>query len=615
MADSRYIIQRLATGEFLEYELPLVTTGPRFDRSGAGALTGTISPEWGRLIASDDKPLLDEWSTAIYSEVDGEIEWGGIVIHSRQAGSTWTVEAAGFRTVLQGLIYDDVHAFPMGVDPLTVVRFLWDYAQQHPRNQHLGVTVTGDTDSGVELGDEALAEFRQVFVGGAWVSKSSVSAGDIDPHRSAPLYRKISKTATSMRLRSLAGMDSITLPFNVTVGTEVIEVHGITGTTLTGLVRGVGNTTPTSHYAGTAVVYQGTPERIVSAVPEKPYTLSVFESDDCGAKLDKLAAFTPFDYVEHHRWSGDQIVHEFEVRSPRIGSQRDDLVFVQGDNIIEVVEVDRDGDDYANEVIGLGAGSGEDAVRASVDSIDISAGDDGRLRRTRLSPDKAERSAAALEKRIRRELATRLGIEEVIETITVIDHPNAPIGSWSVGDDIFIQATLPWLGDVAMYCRVESWQRLEGGKASIRLSSYSSSAHAQLARELLEISQRIAPLERSTQAVNYSDDYSATATKPKYNYNVPDISDDFSTAGFDPIAASDMALDRIDALEAGLGSGLGGGGGSGNFVYANADGTWPPRPSDTPPPAFGVMWIGPNQPEIVPSGTGGALTGDLWVSS
>lgn len=626
MAEWRYIVQRLATKEFLEYDLPFQPQGLTRDRSGSGSLKGTISPEIA-LRAPDGKPLLDEWSTALYVERDGSIEWGGIVVHSKPSSdkATWTIEASGFSSVLYGLVYNTVHEFPMNVDPLTVVRHLWDYAQSHPRNAHLDMVVTGDTDSGEELGDPPLPAYREVYVDGRWQNKDSVPSGDIDARTSAPLYSKITKTSTSMKLKRLERFDELSLPFKVNVGTEVIEVHSRNGTTLGGLVRAVDDSTLSGHYAGTAVTYKGTPERIVLAVPAKPYTLSVFESHDCGRKLDELAATTPFDWVEKHRWSGDDIVHEFEVRAPRVGSVRDDLVFVQGDNIIKVVEVDRDGDEYANEIIGLGKGQGEDAIRSVVDSDDIDAPSDGRLWRTRLSPDKGETSTASLNKRIKRELATRLGIEQIIESITVVEHPNAPIGSWEVGDDIFIQATVPWLGDIAMYCRVESWTLDSDTQATIRLTSFSSSAHARLARELLEISNRVAPLERSTQAVSGSEtfDFSSPGSSlkplPKYSYKAPSLSD-FDPAEVDPLAAmeaSDLALDRLDALDSLIaGGGLGGGGGGGNFavVEAGEDGTYPPRPSSAAPPAFRVLWIGPD-PGRAEDGTGLALKGDLWAAA
>lgn len=629
MADWRYIVQRLATKEILEYELPLQRDGLRFDRSGAGSLKGKIAPEYGTLKASDGKPLLDEWSTAIYAEKDGMIEWGGIVIHSKHPGNggAWEIEAAGFSTILHGLIYNTVHEFSMGVDPLTVVRHLWSYAQSHPRNQQLDMVVTGDTDSGVELGDEALPAYNEVFLDNAWKRKSDVPSSQIDPRCSAPLYSKITSDAQSLRLKRLDRFDEIALPFDVTVGTETIRVHGRDGLRLTGLERGMGDSTISGHYAGTAVTYRGTPERIVLAVPQKPYTLSVYESHDCGRVLDELAATTPFDYVERHRWAGDEIIHEFELTAPRTGQQRDDLVFIQGDNITKVVEVDRDGDEYANEVLGLGKGQGEDALRADIDSEDLEVPDDGRLWRTRLSPDKAETSAKALKSRLTRELKARLGIDNLVESITVVDHPNAPIGSWEVGDDIFIQATLPWLGDIGIWCRIESWQLESDTTATLTLTPRSSSPKARLARELLEISQRITPLERTTQMVTYSNEGapsnlpgSSLKPSPKYKYNPPNTPD-FDPSEIDPLAAmeaSDLALDRLDALDSlissgGLGSG-GGGGGNFTVVEAGEDGTYPARPSSAAPPAFRVLWIGPD-PGRAEDGTGVALTGDLWAAA
>jgi hypothetical protein len=56
-----------------------------------------------------------------------------------------------------------------------------------------------------------------------------------------------------------------------------------------------------------------------------------------------------------------------------------------------------------------------------------------------------------------------------IPNITVRDHPHARIGSWQLGDDILVQATLPWLGDVSIWHRVVGWELLTDSTAQLTL--------------------------------------------------------------------------------------------------------------------------------------------------
>jgi len=147
---------------------------------------------------------------------------------------------------------------------------------------------------------------------------------------------------------------------------------------------------------------------------------------------------------------GSTILHQIKIGYPRLGRRRDDLAFIQGDNIADVVSPTLDGEDFSNEVVGLGAGEGVGALRRTT------AIRDGRLRRPTVYTAKDVSSVARMDSIIRAELQRRQKTLDISQ-ITVRDHPNAPIGSWNLGDDVLIQATIPWLGDVNLWCRITSW--------------------------------------------------------------------------------------------------------------------------------------------------------------
>lgn len=203
-----------------------------------------------------------------------------------------------------------------------------------------------------------------------------------------------------------------------------------------------------------------TPVRLGSTA--EPYTLNWWESTDCGSELGALARETPFDYAETHEWDGDEIVHRLRIGYPRLGRRRDDLAFEQGVNVVDVVEVARDGDDFANAVHALGSGEGRKTVVADV------AERDGRLRRTFVYSDKSVTTRERLTSFARAELAARRNVAE-IASVEVVNHPHAPIGSWALGDDVLIRAHLPWLGDVAIWHRITGWTLVGDDRAVLNL--------------------------------------------------------------------------------------------------------------------------------------------------
>lgn len=193
-----------------------------------------------------------------------------------------------------------------------------------------------------------------------------------------------------------------------------------------------------------------------------PYSLTWWEAPDCGSALDELAKLAPMDYAEEHTWAGEQVAHRIRLGYPRLGRRRADLAFVQGDNVTSIVTADRDGGEYANEVIGVGAGSGRAMLQRRIPVRD------GRLRRPHIYTDKTATDTARLDAAIRRELDARRDVLE-LDSVEVVDHPHAPIGSWQLGDDILVQASIPWLGDVAIWERIVGWSLLSETRASLQL--------------------------------------------------------------------------------------------------------------------------------------------------
>lgn len=135
---------------------------------------------------------------------------------------------------------------------------------------------------------------------------------------------------------------------------------------------------------------------------------------------------------------------------PRLGRRRTDLSFSTGVNIATTTQVPRSADDYAQVVIAAGAGEGRARYRA-VDAVR-----DGRLRLEHLLelPDVRGNDVLARRARAERTWRQRMG---TISSITVTDHPAAPFGSWTVGDDVLVTVHDQWV-DFTGWMRITGWR-------------------------------------------------------------------------------------------------------------------------------------------------------------
>lgn len=229
--------------------------------------------------------------------------------------------------------------------------------------------------------------------------------------------------------------------------------------------------------------------------PLEPYELLWWEAPDCGQALNTLVTDTPMDYVERHAWDEnapyDAVKHEIQLYYPRCGRRRFDLAFIQGDNVTSVVSPQADGDYFANAVMGLGAGEGSGSIRRTTATAD------GRLRRAYVYTAKDVSNESMLDRMIENEMRRRQLIL-TIDQIEVIDHPNAPIGSWALGDDILVRAVVPWLGEIELWCRITGWSLTSDTTATLKLARSDSFSYA-----APEIAPEEGPVTGNTDEVPY----------------------------------------------------------------------------------------------------------------
>lgn len=182
-----------------------------------------------------------------------------------------------------------------------------------------------------------------------------------------------------------------------------------------------------------------------------PYVLAPWKTTDLGAVLDELAENTPFDYRIDHAWDGDQITHQLVIGAPTLGARKTNLRFVVGENIFAEPGLAYGGKNYASGVLLVGAGEGRDMIAQVAEQTPV------RLRRIAVVEDKTITTKAKGLAAAETESKLRSGLADFTQDLVVTDHPNAPLGSYTVGDEIPVTtARKGWTNGQTIWVRILS---------------------------------------------------------------------------------------------------------------------------------------------------------------
>lgn len=188
---------------------------------------------------------------------------------------------------------------------------------------------------------------------------------------------------------------------------------------------------------------------------DKPYELVYFEASDCGAEIGKLAQETPFDFVERAEWNADKtdVLHFIDIKYPRAGTRRFDLGFREGENIVAGVGTEEETDFYASDVVLFGKGEGREIVIGYAGK----RGPNGRVRRVKVLTDSTIGEQGRANKLSREELERSQALLGVQAIEIDARHENAKFGTFTVGDEILVEADIPWVGPVQQWERIISY--------------------------------------------------------------------------------------------------------------------------------------------------------------
>lgn len=400
----RFIAQDIRTHRYLTWDLPLIDVSITWSLSGPTMLTASLHPE---------SPTLRElgvsaWATWIHVEQDGQLLASVIWQPTKIDGEDYSVTAMGFSAYSQGTPYFSEDLF-VQTDACDVMRRIWNHLQSF-RDARLGVVLNG-TMSGLKLGIPAMfsvdAEGNYEF---------------IDPGRELKAPTRV-------------------------VTQEELEITAFVRDPVSGVLTVTYND---------GAIYAFDP-KIVEAVP---YVISWYSDTDCGQEFDNLARTARVEYRETVHWETDpeqdiaiipKTRRQIELSYPRVGRKRFDLRCAQDENMITAIPLEEatGAAGYASQVMTRGVGEGRAAVRGYAGQADPK-----RVRRVAIVTDGTIITTAGATAYSQDELLRRRAAITVGQAVIMDWHPNAPLGSYMVGDEFLITGFVPWAGYIEFWHRI-----------------------------------------------------------------------------------------------------------------------------------------------------------------
>jgi len=377
--------------EVVETELPINISSIARNLSSPSAMDGTITNSVRRLKAAG-RPIFEPWNTVLIAEASGIIRGMSIYQKPQFTGAEWQLQTIGMSGYPLGMPYDGEISFT-GVDPLDVFRHIWAHLQSFPGG-NLGVTVS-DLRSGIKLGGP-----------------------EVDP--------LTAKHAAAKAIRDRLAVHEDDIFEDWTWYEQPPGVNDWNDE----LVKEYGGNT-WDRPAGVAWLDKWMEDHPPPTDPEKPRKLNWWETTDLGAEIDNLAKEAPFDWVEQVGWQGDQPHCHIDLGYPTIGSRKENLRLVLGENMASIPSVTEA--DYVNGAWVFGAGEGRERIRGRAGVAD------GRLRRLRVIEDKGISQVPQADARARDEMNATRG-QFLVDTVEVFNHPNAPLEAIELGDEIPLYA-------------------------------------------------------------------------------------------------------------------------------------------------------------------------------
>ncbi|MGO2069673.1 hypothetical protein [Glutamicibacter arilaitensis] len=463
MSDWRFHLLTLPDRVWVDRDLPLQDAKVITPLSGPASISGRLPLGYRGIETPDRKRALVEWGSAIVAEQEGRDPVFGIVDEISTDGDWLSVGAGGFTSYPQGMPWTGPQLSSTKIDTLDVVRAIWDRLQSYAGGD-LGVVVD-PVKSGMYLGKpegQALtaAKQRQAYMQEQLDYTKAQAEGDAQlveqyatkaltavglpkgglliRQQSAPSGDKRSKRNLWFKGNADGLTGGYTWDGKKWVELSTAKFNAASDWFFQWLDQKEVLKDSKAMYSKTKTEFNDAKSKVSDLSDQKaePYQLSWWETHDLGSVISDLAQETPFEFREESKWVGDDVLsHRIVVGVPEFGVRREDLRLEIGVNVTApppLVE-----SDYASHVLVLGAGEGRSMLNS------LASKDRGRLRRTVVVERKDLTRKDRVDATARTEVHAR-DAEWSFESLSLVDHPMCPYGSFDVGDYLYLNGDAGW---------------------------------------------------------------------------------------------------------------------------------------------------------------------------
>lgn len=175
---------------------------------------------------------------------------------------------------------------------------------------------------------------------------------------------------------------------------------------------------------------------------------------DCLEEINSLCKDVPIDYFEESAWNANRtaINKSLRLAYPRGGTKLTGIMFRQRENVMAMSPAEELDTDYVSDIIVRSWFPGKMVVST------LQNADPKRYRKVIKDEDalinNRERAAAWMHRKL-----ARRQIPHSWSALTVdMYHPNAPFGTYDVGDDILVSGEMPMEGRQSQWHRIMSMQ-------------------------------------------------------------------------------------------------------------------------------------------------------------
>lgn len=462
MTEYRYLLQSVPSREWIYLDLPLTGVSITDTVNGPGDISGVLPIQYSTRKKSNNQLALSEYGAMLHVERDGEIIASGIVDQIEIQGDSLSIAAVGWSAYPSEQPYEGKKKTYVSTDPARIIKDCWDYLLGFPDalpNVSIDSLNTGTTvgkpegrnlsNAKTKLNNDKkrLAELEkavQTANNNMTAKKKAVfkaakrnSIGEVILQSSTPSGKKAAKNNIFQ---------------NTGTGTNGGKVYYHNGTSWIEIKTNVaGIKSAISAYQSSKTSYDNATQKVkdqkaviktsedkvkdLDAEKAEPIVLDWSETDDLQKVINDMVEASGLQYRERSSWDGDDIRYRLQMAKP-LGARRENLHFEIGINVLASPTVNFT--EYASGVLLLGAGEGDARIRTSKNTTT------GKLRRVTVQSAPQATTKAKADKEASNYLKNAQA-ERSIQNLSVVNHPNAPFGTFSPGDEIRVIGDAGWV--------------------------------------------------------------------------------------------------------------------------------------------------------------------------